>query len=99
MPKPLDEWLWKALREWQMPGVAQLHNGQWHRGEPGTFADCGTWLGQSYIAASSGKGAQFRNPWSSKSLRNGELCKGCFAAELQMVEAVWESLFGPSKEK
>lgn len=97
MPKPLDEWLWKAMREWQMPGVAQLRHGQWHRGEPDSFAECGTWLSSSYITAAAGKDAPFRNPWSNKPLRNGELCKECFAAELLMVESVWEALFGPSK--
>jgi hypothetical protein len=97
MPKPLDEWVWKALREWQMPGVAQLRHGQWHRGDPESFAVCGTWLAASYITASAGKGAKFRNPWSNKPLRNGELCKSCFAGEFPIVQAVWETQFGPSK--
>jgi hypothetical protein len=97
MPKPLDEWLWKAMREWRMPGVAQLRYGQWHRGEPDEFAECGTYLPSSYITTSAGKGSKYRNPFSSKPLRNGELCKKCFADEIPMVEAVWLALFGPSK--
>lgn len=97
MPKPLDEWVWKALREWHMPGVAQRRHGQWHRGEPDSFAECGAWLSSSYITAWAGKGSTRPNPWSKKPLRNGELCRRCFAVEAPLVESVWESLFGPSK--
>ena len=97
MPKPLDEWLWKALREWQMPGRAQLRNGVWHRGEPDEFAECGAWIGAGYVRTDAGKDARYRNPWTNKALRDGQLCTSCFAAELPLVMAVWESLFGPPK--
>ena len=97
MPKPLDEWLWKAMRDWQMPGRAQLRYGVWHRGEVEGFADCGVWLGASWVSADAGKDAAYRNPFSNKPLRNGELCVRCFAEELPVVQAVWESLFGPAK--
>ena len=97
MPKPLDEWLWKAMREWQMTGTAVNLHGRWHRGCPETYADCGTWLGIPFIRATAGRDAPLRNPWSNEPLRNGKLCLECFADELAMVESVWEARFGPSK--
>ncbi len=97
MPKPLDEWLWKALREWQMPGVAQLRDGVWHRGLPDEYAECGAWVGSVFVRTSAGKDAPYRNPWTNRALRDGQLCTSCFAAELPLVMAVWESLFGPPK--
>ena len=97
MPKSFADWIRYSGLQWQMEGIAHKlrHGGTWHRyeGELPGWAHCGTWLSQSLVIQTVGRGQRKASPWQAEGeYKLNSLCRSCFAREIPIISQVREWL-------